>query len=93
MTARCVRWKTRDGKNLKLHEIGDAHLRNIIKLIERRYELRLASAYSVAGMVQGEMASYYSEQDCAILEGEGPGIVDDRYDALLAEFKRRGLKR
>lgn len=31
-----VRWKTRDGRKMKIEEMGDAHLRNAIKAIQKK---------------------------------------------------------
>ena len=54
----------------------------------------LQAAYAVDAMVQGEMASFYIEQDICNIEDEGPdSYLPEVYEDLLNEYDRRKLKR
>ncbi len=54
-------WTTRTGHKIRIRDLTDAHLRNIIALVERRLteaEAEIDAGYSYSG--SGEMAQYYA---------------------------------
>ncbi len=54
-------WTTRTGEKIRIRDLTDTHLRNIIALIERRLkdaEAEIDAGYSYSG--SGEMAQYYA---------------------------------
>jgi hypothetical protein len=60
-------WKTKDGIKIPINLMDDNHLQNCLNLMRRRAEVEQAETIgnigSVMGMLQGEMATYYAEQD------------------------------
>ena len=75
----------------------DSHLANTIALLERaapqNRQRILATAYSASSMLQGEMASYYAEQDIDRLETMGDEeFLHPLYDDLVREQDRRKSK-
>lgn len=78
--------------------MSDSHLINTIRLLERtcktRHDNELAAAYSVASSLQGEMASYYADQDIAAMEEDVDGydFMPEIYTNLLLEAEHRKLE-
>ena len=66
-------WKTKEGKRLKLNEIGDRHLDNIVAMLERDIKRMVgkkgyyACVPKYAGMEPGDYldTEYYSANDLA----------------------------
>lgn len=88
------RWTCKDGRKIRICDMTDAHLQNTIAMLERNAprirESTIAAAYSLASMLQGEMASYYADQDIDRLE-ETPeeDFLHPLYDDLISERDRR----
>lgn len=80
-------WKTADGRELTLGQIGDRHLLNIIRMLERQHAAFLSQSYMALGFLQGEMATYCAEQD---IDREDQ-MFTDTILFLKAEAKERGL--
>lgn len=80
-------WMTKEGEILKMDEIGDSHLLNIIRLLRRRLVDQLAQTYRYIGGIQGEMA-----YDAALTwaDTEYDQYVR-RVDLFEAEAKKRKL--
>lgn len=91
-------WTTKDGKKLRICEMTDSHLLNAINLLERvaknARDGELQAAYGIAPMLQGEMASYYIEQDIDSMEEDPDGemFLPEIYGNLLLEADRRNLR-
>jgi hypothetical protein len=85
------KWTTRDGIKIRIKDLDDEHLKNIIKMLERLHTNKIMVAYSTLGFIHGEMASYYLEQDLRAMES----ISSDHplYDDLVQERDARTLKK
>ena len=77
----------KDGTVLYLHEIDDDHLRNIIRLYERKAKEGL-TVPSYGGGWNAD--SFFYEED--VLYGED-ALQHLHHDLYVAELKRRGLDR
>jgi hypothetical protein len=91
-------WTQRNGEKIRICDMGDQHLINTIRMLERvaekRKEAELCLACVVASLVQGEQASMDIDSAVdALLEDDN---VDDwlhpLYDDLRLDAERRGLK-
>ncbi len=92
-------WTCRDGRKVRVCDMDDRHLLNTIAMMERNAAKELAecisAAYSMAAGLQGEMASYYADQDIDRMERTSPEEYLERempiYEKLMAEKERRNL--
>lgn len=92
-------WTCKDGRKVRMCDMEDRHLLNTIAMLERTAYKHLSecisAAYSVAAGLQGEMASYYADQDIERMERTSPEEYLEQempiYNKLLAEKERRGL--
>jgi predicted component of type VI protein secretion system len=92
-------WTCRDGRKVRVCDMSDRHLLNTIAMLERNAAQELSegisAAYSVAASLQGEMASFYADQDINRMEQMSPGDLLRQtvpiYEKLLADKERRGL--
>jgi hypothetical protein len=60
-----MKWKTKDGREIDLTDLEDAHLINIVKMLKRGgfvHSDTAMSCLSYASTTSAEMASYYAEQ-------------------------------
>lgn len=80
-----VVWITKTGLKLRMHEIDDRHLLNIIRLLERRRLRDVSLGYAVLSGLRGEMAQFYAERDIERLE--------DAYDTTIAMFSEEARQR
>ena len=75
-------WTTKDGRELKLNEIGDNHLLNIQKMLQKQ---KIEGATRIRGCVFGNEVDAWEEE-----------IWDDdeEYNLMIIsqEIKKRGLK-
>ncbi len=55
-------WKTKEGTLIPLKEMTDTHLANTKAMLERNIE-KWSRGYDASFSFQGEMASYYAEQE------------------------------
>lgn len=74
----------------------DQHLLNTIAYLERVAPMiqqrAISDAYFCASMLQGEMASYYADQDISRLEQSDPDeFLHPLYDDLVGERNRRQI--
>jgi len=95
--ARLNTWRTAGGE-VRVRDLGDRHLLNILAMIERRtreaHEDALSSAVTASCMVFGEAASDMMDRDIEALEATDPDLAvmrDDRYWTLLCLAAKRGL--
>ena len=77
---------TRDGKK-RIKDLTDSHLCNMIKYIERRAEQAMREL--LFPYLQGEMASYYAEQEYYSTTVDD--FLPDVYSDLVEEKIRRSL--
>lgn len=92
-------WRTREGEEILVTDLGDVHLSNILAMLRRlapgRQAREVLEATSVASTLQGECATYCAESDIAAL-ADMP--VDEYlatrfplYLPLVREAHKRGL--
>lgn len=84
-------WVTKDKRSIPIKEMTDAHLINSIAMVQRRLE-EVSDAYDAcySNGLQGEMASYYAEQEAAIQSGALLKLSTAE-QALTLEVKRRQI--
>jgi hypothetical protein len=65
-------WITKDKKKIRICDMEDSHLENTLKMLKRnailRRESEIVSAYAVASTFQGDMATYYADQEIEYME-------------------------
>jgi len=66
------KWTCKDGRKIRICDMTDSHLANTIAMLERAAPAARQQAlnvmYFASSCLQGEMASYYAEQDIDRLE-------------------------
>ncbi len=91
-------WTTKDGYVLVISDMGDSHLVNTIRMLDRFAVVKQAEleeeGWSFLCSLRGEMAQYYAEQDLNELmeHGLSPCEIHPAYPALLEEANKRGLE-
>lgn len=84
-------WTTRTGDKLRIKDLTSSHLQNILLFLERaKFDQDSHMAYSAA-LAQGEMASYYADQEAENAAKETVGERFPIYADLCKEAKRRKL--
>lgn len=73
-------WTTKDGRDIPIEEMTDAHLLNTIRFVRRRAE-------------EGVKVVTWWDEDCLDVDVEygGRALQLMQYKALKAEAKRRGI--
>lgn len=90
-------WTTKDGQRIRICDMTDEHLLNAIRFFRRKgaayKEASVAVGYRVLSSLQGEMATFFCEQDIARLEETSleDFIISQipQFEKLLAEAERR----
>jgi hypothetical protein len=59
------KWKMRDGTKIRWRDMEVSHLRNCANMLRRVAEQEESAAWSVASMCQGDMSSYYADQEAS----------------------------
>jgi hypothetical protein len=92
-----TRWITKDKRSLLISEMGDQHLLNTIRFLERQLKARHDSALqatAVVGTFNGEMASYYASGTADLAMDayiQYATVAEPVLKGLRAEAQRRGL--
>lgn len=92
------KWKTKDGRKIRICNMDDSHLYNAIEMLERLAEGMTINAMDACILamqtMQGEEAinSVESELDRLTFGGIDPSEVNPLYDDLLLEQERRRIK-
>lgn len=63
---KAVFWETKSGEKIKISELEDKHLINIVKLLKRKFDQEACHNAAVCyghGFDGDSMASYYAEQE------------------------------
>lgn len=100
MRRQTAKWVTKAGVHIRLCDMTDMHLINTIKMLRRVGDAVLLanvlSAYQCASSLQGEMASYFAEQDIDRLESMTTEEFLEKeypiYEKMLIEASRRKLQ-
>lgn len=92
-------WTMRDGTTIKIEDMTDSHLLNSMKLLERSVkDMREGTEVQACGFLsslQGEMASYYAEQDVdALMSMSDEEYLEEytEYGELRDEYEKRKAK-
>jgi len=95
-----VTWRTKDGREIAVRDLEDAHLLNVIRFLRRRagviqFMEVTELAVSMAATLHGEMSLHRAEQEVEALGEQDPEeyLLENRpdYVAMLNEAKRRRL--
>ena len=91
-------WTMRDGTTIKIEDMTDSHLLNSMKMLERNVkDMREDTEVQACGFLsslQGEMASYYAEQDVDALMSMSDEEFLEKYTEyveLRDEYEKRKL--
>lgn len=76
-----VIWKCKDGREIAVRDMEDAHLVNTIRYLERRAE-RIADSSNIMGAV--DIMDF--------IPGEFSWFLPPQYDTMVAVAKGRGIK-
>lgn len=87
------RWRTRNGKSIRICDMTDKHLQNAIHCIRRCHDRSIESAYAVELMVHPDSeAAFLIGQQIASMEREDPAVHYPILADLEAEAMRRRLE-
>lgn len=90
-------WTQKDGTKIRIKDMGDKHLVNTIRMLERVHERNYSEAvqagHSALVFLSGEMAIMHVEQELDALENDydSEGFEDPLYFDLTQEAERRKL--
>lgn len=92
-------WTMRDGTTIKIEDMTDSHLLNSMKMLERSVkDMREDTEMQACGFLsslQGEMASYYAEQEVdALMSMSDEEYLEEytEYSELRDEYEKRKAK-
>jgi len=88
-------WETREGKQIQIKDMTDAHIVNTIRCLEKYANDKYFDALSAAASAttSGEIASYYAEQECYTVFKDGPELFfPEIYYSLQNEAGIRRLE-
>lgn len=93
-------WTTKNGEVIKIRDLTDSHLLNIINMLIRsaaaRHQQEISAAWSALAGTRGEMAEYYLEQDINRLEDMSPLEFlynQEGFEQLVAEAHFRKIQK
>ena len=86
-------WITKTGEVIKIKDLKDSHLHNIIIFLEK-VATRLSNSIPYP-QFNGEMAQMYAEQDYNLIQEDPVDffLCDTIYETLLEEREKRELRR
>lgn len=82
-------WTTKDGKKIRVCDLADSHLINILNMLNRKYNFTLR--YIDPPCLNGEMAQMYAEHEWLVMIENEPSHLYPIYDALIEEASDREL--
>ena len=89
-------WTTKDGRKLRICDMGDGHLISTIAMLQRAAEAKRiynSVYYATCTGPTGDMASLAFDQECeGIWDSEWEDWVPDIHGNLVADAERRGLE-
>jgi hypothetical protein len=87
-------WKTREGKKIPIRDMTDAHLKNAVQMLERRFAEWIPPP---PPNFNGEMAQYYAEQEwdrlCRADIGDIFPIIRDLWEEQEQRQKSNSIAR
>lgn len=84
-------WKTKDGREIPINEMADAHLLSVLRMLQRTHAVRQFNEPVPFGL-RGEMAQFAAEADYERFQESEPTVTTPIYADLRAEAERRGLE-
>lgn len=84
-------WKTKDGREIPINKMADAHLLNVIRMLQRTHAVRQFNSPIPLGL-RGEMAQFAAEADYERFQESPPSVSSPFYDDLCREAENRGLE-
>lgn len=85
-------WTTENGTKIRIMDLGDTHLINILNFLERKARAQWVECLDNYPSFNGEMAQYYAEAEWNNLSRQGPSVLlPDIYSELIAEAEHRKL--
>ena len=91
-------WTTKDGRKIRICDMGDQHLLNAIKFCRRTTQAKLDYVINNPPNFQGEYAQLFAEQEWeSYLHMDAHDVINSTlwghlFDAMLLEADRRGLE-
>ena len=85
------KWTTATGEKIRIKDLEDDHLMNIIQMLERMSRQMLYSMYDFEAFISGEQALIDIDNQIRYAEKEGPAYFYPIYDDLIEEAERREL--
>lgn len=89
-------WTTKDGKQIKVSDMSDSHLRNTIAMLERATNIKIhnaiyACSVGINSPLTGDMAVHAIEQevDALIDHPPDPSEFYPIYNDMVEEYGRR----
>lgn len=86
-----MKWRCKDGLELDVEEMESAHIQNCINMLRRNGYVSLDTFWRAVGSAsasQGEMASYYAEQEIADMM---PTAILDEMEFELGRRRQANL--
>jgi hypothetical protein len=84
-------WKTKDGRQIPIDKMADAHLLSVIRMLQRTHAVHQFNAPIPQG-IRGEMAQFAAESDYERFQESPPSVSAPIYDDLCREAENRGLE-
>jgi len=84
------KWKTKDGRKIRMCDMDDRHLLNSIAMLERKAAEELAAMWNASRLLQGEFAIETFDGEIERAEQDGPYRFRN-YGYLIQERDRREL--
>ena len=90
-------WKTKDGRKVPINKMDDQHLCNTLRMLKRCAMGKQSYTINMAGQMMcslnGEMASYYAEQDFdRACESDWTEFTPDIFERMEELAAKRGLE-
>jgi len=85
-------WTTRDGRTIRIVDMGDSHLLNTLRMLERAHLARAFRTDLASSFFQGDMAQFSLECEARRLYESDPSSSFPVYQDLREEADRRKLK-
>jgi len=90
-------WTTKDGRKIPINKMSDQHLCNALRMLKRASEFNREQEINACGsamcFLQGEMATYYAEQEFdRLCEESWNEFVPPIFEKMEELARKRGLE-